>query len=116
LFLNCYLNFRFFEEQFDDGRVEGWKDEALERLKVGTLERLKVEDRPRTIDGGRCRTEDLFLNCSLNFRFFEEQFGGGRMEEWKDEALEGLNVSTLERWTARMGFMRKIGELISVHE
>jgi hypothetical protein len=25
LFLNCFLNFRFFEEQFDDGRVEDWK-------------------------------------------------------------------------------------------
>jgi hypothetical protein len=24
--------------------------------------------------------EDLFLNCSLNFRFFEEQFDGGRTE------------------------------------
>lgn len=31
-------------------------------------------------------------------------------------ALERSNVGTLERFAVWMGFLRKIGELISVHE
>jgi hypothetical protein len=51
--------------------------------------------RPETGDGRQAKGgEDLFLNCYLNFHFFEEQM---RMEEWKGGRLEDQSVGTWNR-------------------